>query len=55
MPMESITSYPELERELGRQIREAAVDYQSFAQNLKLCELGTCRATCCHDGVFLTE
>ena len=55
MPNETITAYPELEKELGRQIREAAVDYASFAQKLKLCELGTCRASCCHDGVFLTE
>lgn len=55
MRIESITAYPELERELGRQIREAAVDYGSFAQRLKPCELGICRATCCHDGVFLTD
>ncbi|MFC7338955.1 hypothetical protein ACFQY0_17290 [Haloferula chungangensis] len=54
MRMESITAYPELEGELARQIREAAVDYDSFSQNLKLCDLGSCRATCCHDGVFLT-
>lgn len=54
MRIESITAYPELERELGRQIREAAVDYGSFAQRLKLCDLGSCRATCCHDGVYLT-
>ena len=55
MSVESITAYPELESELGRQIREAAVDYESFQQKLKICELGKCRATCCHDGVILTE
>ncbi len=53
--MKAITAYPELERELGRQIREAAVDYESFSQRLKLCEFGSCRATCCHDGVYLTD
>ncbi|MEP4077089.1 hypothetical protein [Haloferula sp.] len=55
MHREFITAYPELEKELGRQIREAAVDYVSFAQKLKVCDLGACRATCCHDGVFLCE
>lgn len=55
MQREAITAYPALEKELGRQIREAAVDYASFARKLKVCDLGKCRATCCHDGVFLTD
>lgn len=55
MERKPVTAYPELEKELGRQIREAAIDYDSFRQRLRICDLGTCRATCCHDGVILTE
>lgn len=47
------TAYPEQERELRRQLREAALDHDSFATPLRVCELTDCRATCCHDGVFL--
>lgn len=46
-------AFPEAQRELGRQIREAALDHEAFAMPLKVCELSSCRATCCHDGVFL--
>ena len=47
------TAYPEQERELRRQLREAALDHDSFVTPLRICELATCRATCCHDGVIL--
>lgn len=47
------TAYPGVEQELGRQVREAALDHEAFAMPLKVCELTKCRATCCHDGVFL--
>lgn len=48
-------AYPEAARELGRQIREAALDHEAFAMPLKVCELSSCRATCCHDGVFVDD
>lgn len=47
------TAFPAAERELARQVREAALDHEAFAMPLKVCELSSCRATCCHDGVFL--
>jgi len=46
-------SFRESARELATQIREAAVDHDSFSQPMKVCELAKCKATCCHDGVFL--
>lgn len=46
-------AFSEAARELGRQVREAALDHEAFAMPLKICELTKCRATCCHDGVFL--
>ncbi len=46
-------AFSDAERELGRQIREAALDHEAFAMPLRVCELAKCRATCCHDGVFL--
>ncbi|MEM9238163.1 MAG: hypothetical protein AAGB14_15435, partial [Verrucomicrobiota bacterium] len=49
-----MTAYPESEQELAHQLGEAAIDHASFNRSLKLCDLGSCRATCCHDGVFLT-
>ena len=50
----SLTAFTRLETELGRQVREASLDHEAFAMPLKVCELGKCRATCCHDGVFLS-
>ncbi|BCX47367.1 DUF3109 domain-containing protein [Haloferula helveola] len=47
------TAFADLELELGRQVREAALDHEAFSMPLKVCELASCRATCCHDGVFL--
>lgn len=46
-------AFPTLQQELARQVREARVDHEAFAMPLKVCELAECRATCCHDGVFL--
>lgn len=47
-------AFGELQAELGRQIHEAALDHEAFAMPLKVCELATCRATCCHDGAILS-
>ena len=41
--------------ELREQIREAVVDHAAFSAPLKPCQLAECRATCCHDGVYLEE
>ena len=50
----SDTAFPNLEIELGRQVREAKLDHDVFQMPLKVCELTRCRATCCHDGVYLS-
>lgn len=47
------TAYPSIERELRRQVRAAALDHAAFQLPLRICDLRACRATCCHDGVFL--
>lgn len=51
----SVTAYPALERELQRQIKEAQLDHGAFQIPLKICDLTKCRATCCHDGVYLSH
>lgn len=48
------TAFPEIERILAPQIREAALDHEAFAMPLRVCQLENCRATCCHDGVHLS-
>lgn len=48
------TAYPGVEEILARQLREAALDHEAFTMRLKPCELPKCRATCCHDGAYLT-
>lgn len=55
MPEPSLTAFPRLEIELGRQVREAKLDHEVFQLPLKVCDLTRCRATCCHDGVYLSE
>ncbi len=40
---------------LSQQLREAAVDHEAFEKSLPVCDLVRCRATCCHDGVILSE
>ena len=50
-----LTGFPELEQELGRQIREASLDHLAFETLLKPCDLLKCRGMCCHDGVYLGE
>lgn len=46
-------AFPSLQNELVRQVREARVDHEAFEMPLRVCELSECRATCCHDGVYL--
>lgn len=46
-------AFRSLQQELVRQVREARVDHAAFEMPLRICELSACRATCCHDGVYL--
>ncbi|MGJ8698269.1 MAG: hypothetical protein ACSHYF_18255 [Verrucomicrobiaceae bacterium] len=49
------SAYPRTVGVLAGQLREAAVDHEAFEMPLPLCRLSECRATCCHDGVVLSE
>jgi len=51
--MESFTLFPETAIEVGQQVREAILDHDAFEQRVKPCELASCKATCCYDGVYL--
>lgn len=42
-------------RVLREQLREAVIDHEAFDQKISHCELSSCRATCCHDGVYLSR
>lgn len=46
-------AFTALQQELARQVREARLDHGAFGMPMKICELSECRATCCHDGVYL--
>ncbi len=50
-----ITAFSETAANLKRQLEEAAIDYLAFEQTIRPCELSRCKATCCHDGVYLTD
>ena len=52
---EEKTAYLKTAEILADQLREALVDHEAFDQKVKPCELAKCRATCCHDGVYLSE
>jgi hypothetical protein len=49
------TAYPGVEESLREQLREAALDHDAFSLRLHACLLSECRATCCHDGAYLTD
>ncbi len=49
------TLFEKTAEELAAQLREAAVDHVAFEKSFPLCDLTQCRATCCHDGVILSE
>lgn len=40
---------------MADQLREAVIDHEAFEQFIRPCELSICRATCCHDGVYLSQ
>ena len=50
-----ITAFTKTAEDLAHQLKEAAVDHAGFEKRLPLCELSKCRATCCHDGVILSD
>ena len=41
--------------ELAKQLSEAALDHEAFEKPVPVCDLVKCRATCCHDGVILSN
>lgn len=49
------TAFPETVKILARQIREARLDHAAFDTLIRPCEMSRCKATCCHDGVHLSE
>jgi len=51
--MES-TAYPQTADLVAKQLREALLDHEAFEKKVKPCVLEKCRATCCHDGVYLS-
>lgn len=48
------TAYFNTANVLALQLREAIVDHAAFERMIRPCELERCRATCCHDGVYLS-
>ncbi|MFD2158167.1 hypothetical protein ACFSW8_04585 [Rubritalea tangerina] len=53
--MSGITHYHETAAGLKMQLMEALVDHAAFEVLLKPCSLSRCSATCCYDGVYLSE
>ena len=49
------TAFRETAVSLSVALIEAAVDHEEFEMPLAVCQLTKCRATCCHDGVILSE
>ena len=49
------TAYEKTAQIVAAQLREAVIDYEAFETELRPCELDRCRATCCHDGVYLSQ
>ncbi|MGC6425519.1 MAG: hypothetical protein ACON5H_00820 [Akkermansiaceae bacterium] len=50
-----VSAFPRAIVSLARQLHEAAVDHAAFEIPLPLCQLQECRATCCHDGVVVSD
>ena len=49
-----ITAYRDTAENVREQIRNAEIDVGALRTLVKACEISRCRATCCHDGVYLT-
>ena len=52
--MRQYTAYQQTGQVLADQLHEAVIDHEAFEQFIRPCELSRCRATCCHDGVYLS-
>ena len=53
--MARFNAFPDSTQALARVVYEAKLDHAAFSVKLRPCELNRCRATCCHDGVYLSE
>ena len=53
--MRDVTIFSKTAAGLGRVLEEAGVDDEAFERALPVCDLVKCRATCCHDGVILSD
>jgi Fe-S-cluster containining protein len=49
------SGFPETVKILASQIREATLDHESFETLLRPCEISRCKATCCYDGVHVSD
>lgn len=49
------TAFPETVKILAGQIAEARVDHAAFEVLLRPCEMSRCKATCCYDGVHVSD
>ncbi|MCB1230769.1 MAG: hypothetical protein KDN19_10910 [Verrucomicrobiae bacterium] len=52
-PVFSNTAFQDTFRSLRELVREMEIDFQALTNPLQRCDLGRCRGTCCHDGVYL--
>lgn len=48
-----ITAFPDTLAWLGEVVPTMEIDVEALQRPLKRCDLRSCRATCCHDGVYL--
>ena len=53
--MSELTHYKETAADLRMQLDEALIDHEAFETLLKPCTLERCSATCCYDGVYLSD
>jgi hypothetical protein len=49
----SISAFENTLRALGDLVRVLEIDFTALSRPLNRCDLGRCRGTCCHDGVYL--
>ena len=49
-----ITQYIHTAQILRDQLRAAEIDREALRQPIRSCEISVCKATCCHDGVYLS-
>ncbi len=53
--MSFVAAFPETVKILAAQMSEARVDHAAFETLLRPCELSRCKATCCYDGVYVSD